>query len=98
MGFLGNRQAASISADERSVASFPNSISSSFSGSHESSTNPPNSIVSAVSDEIVVMPFISNDSTLVAKTLRERDSIEVVRAAKAMLYDSYMRALKGEGL
>jgi hypothetical protein len=40
-----------------------------------------------------VMPFISNDSKFVAATLKRRESLEVYRAAKAMLYDAYMKAV-----
>lgn len=43
-----------------------------------------------------VMPFISNDSKFVASTLKRRESLEVYRAAKAMLYDAYMRAVNEE--
>ena len=45
---------------------------------------------------VVCHLFISNDPDFVAKLLHERDEIEVLRAAKAMLYDSYMKALNGE--
>ena len=41
-----------------------------------------------------VMPFVSNDSNFVATALRQRDEQEVLRAAQAMLYESYMQALK----
>lgn len=43
-----------------------------------------------------VMPFISNDSKFVATTLKRRESLEVYRAAKAMLYDAYMKAVNEE--
>eukprot|EP00536_Pseudo-nitzschia_multiseries_P016640 jgi/Psemu1/222030/e_gw1.1179.22.1 len=43
-----------------------------------------------------VMPFISNDTKFVASTLRQRESLEVYRAAKAMLYDAYMKAVNQE--
>lgn len=43
-----------------------------------------------------VMPFISNDSKFVASTLKRRESLEVYRAAKAMLYDAYMKAMNEE--
>lgn len=43
-----------------------------------------------------VMPFISNDSKFVASTLKRRESLEVYRAAKAMLYDAYMKAVNEE--
>jgi len=42
------------------------------------------------------MPFISNDSKFVASTLKQRESMEVYRAAKAMLYDAYMKAVNEE--
>jgi hypothetical protein len=41
-----------------------------------------------------ILPFVSNDSAFVASTLRQRDSQELMRAAQAMLYDAYMKALK----
>ena len=43
-----------------------------------------------------VIPFISNDSKFVASTLKQRESLEVYRAAKAMLYDAYMKAVNNE--
>eukprot|EP00533_Pseudo-nitzschia_delicatissima_P013776 CAMPEP_0197279722 /NCGR_PEP_ID=MMETSP1432-20130617/20496_1 /TAXON_ID=44447 /ORGANISM="Pseudo-nitzschia delicatissima, Strain UNC1205" /LENGTH=179 /DNA_ID=CAMNT_0042746295 /DNA_START=236 /DNA_END=775 /DNA_ORIENTATION=- len=43
-----------------------------------------------------VMPFISNDSKFVASTLKRQESLEVYRAAKAMLYDAYMKAVNEE--
>ncbi|VEU36875.1 unnamed protein product [Pseudo-nitzschia multistriata] len=43
-----------------------------------------------------IMPFISNDTKFVATTLQQRESLEVFRAAKAMLYDAYMKALNEE--
>ena len=43
-----------------------------------------------------VIPFISNDSKFVASTLKQRESLEVYRAAKAMLYDAYMKAVNEE--
>lgn len=44
-------------------------------------------------NSVSVMPFISNDSKFVASTLKQRESLEVYRAAKAMLYDAYMKAV-----
>ena len=43
-----------------------------------------------------VMPFISNDSKFVANTLKRREWLEGYRAAKAMLYDAYMKAVNEE--
>lgn len=43
-----------------------------------------------------VIPFISNDSKFVASTLKQRESLEIYRAAKAMLYDAYMKAVNDE--
>mmetsp|Transcript_1731 Transcript_1731/g.3752 ORF Transcript_1731/g.3752 Transcript_1731/m.3752 type:complete len:184 (+) Transcript_1731:144-695(+) len=43
-----------------------------------------------------IMPFISNDKKFVASTLRQRESLEVYRAAKAMLFDAYMKAVNAE--
>jgi len=40
-----------------------------------------------------VMRFISNDAEFVAATLRQREILEIARAAKAMLYESYIRAM-----
>lgn len=45
------------------------------------------------SNRDIVMPFISNDAQFVADTLRRREVLEVARAAKAMLYESYIDAL-----
>ena len=45
-----------------------------------------------------IMPFISNDTKFVASTLRQRESLEVYRAAKAMLFDAYMKAVNEESL
>jgi len=45
-----------------------------------------------------VIPFISNDTKFVASTLRQRESLEVYRAAKAMLYDAYIKAVNEEVL
>jgi hypothetical protein len=42
----------------------------------------------------VLPPAISNDADFVAEILRQRDSLEVARAAKAMLYDAYMKAMR----
>lgn len=44
----------------------------------------------------MMIPFISNDQKFVASTLRQRESLEVYRAAKAMLYDAYMKAVNEE--
>lgn len=44
----------------------------------------------------MMIPFISNDKKFVASTLRQRESLEVYRAAKAMLYDAYMKAVNEE--
>lgn len=41
-----------------------------------------------------VLPFVSNDSTFVASTLKQRDDQEVLRAAQAMLYEAFMQALQ----
>jgi hypothetical protein len=41
-----------------------------------------------------VLPFVSNDPKFVATTLRQRDEQEVLRAAQAMLYESFMQALQ----
>jgi len=43
-----------------------------------------------------VMPFVSNDSKFVASILKQRESLEVYRAAKAMLYDAFMKAVNEE--
>lgn len=44
------------------------------------------------------LPFvISNDADFVASTLKQRDTLEVLRAAKSMLYDAYMKAVKEHG-
>lgn len=50
------------------------------------------SIVHTTKDSNGRVPFISNDTTFVANTLRQRDTLEVARAAKAMLYDAYLKA------
>lgn len=86
---------ASVSADDRSVVSYGNSTTSSAVIIQENPKNLPTSIFSRSSEETASVPFISNDPGFVAKTLHERDEIEVLRAAKAMLYDSYIKALNG---
>jgi len=43
-----------------------------------------------------VIAFISNDTKFVASTLKQRESLEVYRAAKAMLYDAYIKAVNNE--
>ena len=86
---------ASVSADDRSVVSYGNSTTSSSVLTQENPKNLPTSIFSPSSEETASVPFISNDPGFVAKILHERDEIEVLRAAKAMLYDSYMKALNG---
>lgn len=89
--------ASTISSDERSVGSSTNSTASSI---NRAENMPNGSLVSIVSDlrkdNVGTLPFISNDSELVASTLRERDRNEVLNAAKAMLYESYILALRGE--
>lgn len=89
---------ASVSADERSIASFANSTASSSLSSQEALVPSTEAAVSAGKDDSGINPYISNDSTFVANTLRQRDTIEFVRAAKAMLYDAYMKAMRGEGV
>ncbi len=42
------------------------------------------------------LPFISNDVRFVARTLRERNRNEVLNAAKAMLYDAYLKAARAD--
>lgn len=39
-------------------------------------------------------PAISNDAKFVAEVLRQRDTLEMIRAAKGMLYDAYMKAVR----
>ena len=84
--------AACVSADDRSVVSSTTSSTGSF---QENQKNLPSSILSQ-SAEIGSVPFICNDPELVAKTMQQRDQMEVLRAAKVMLYDSFMKALKGD--
>ena len=57
-------------------------------------------MVSAVKPEAsspALIPYISNDQSFVQRTLRQRNQAEVIRAAKAMLYESYMKALVSKG-
>lgn len=90
---------ASVSADDRSVTSFANSTTSSFAASRsEVLVNPLATVVFTGKGDMGLVPFILNDSALVAKTLQRRDTLEVVRAAKAMLHEAYMKALRGEGV
>ena len=95
--YPGGSGAASVSADDRSVTSFSNSTTSSIAPNHDALAPPPTSIVSTPEDRRW-LPFISNNPAVVAQTLEQRDRMEVARAAKAMLYDSYMKALRGEGM
>jgi hypothetical protein len=88
--------ASCVSADDRSVISFGNSTTSSAISGQDIPGTLPSSILSERSEESGSIPFISNDSAFVSKSLRQRDSNEVVRAAKVMLYDAYMKVLKGD--
>jgi hypothetical protein len=80
--------AGSVSSDENS------SVSSGIEGSDDSlGGRPPTSIVSGnTNGNGAPLPFISSDAKFVASTLLERERIEVLKAAKAMLYDAYMKA------
>lgn len=86
--------AASVSADDRSVVSFGNSTVFSAFSSQDFSGVPPTAILSARLEDAYGGPQISNDTAFVAKTLRQRDTNEVARVAKAMLYDAYIKVLK----
>jgi hypothetical protein len=90
--------ASSITSDEdRSVNSSTNSAASSIYHGESLNSGPPVSIVSDLrKDHTGPLPFISNDPEFVASTLREYRRNEVLKAARAMLYDAYMNAAKGE--
>lgn len=84
-------------ADDRSISSNTNSAISSLHGNEFSSS--PFSIVSGNDQEHgVALPFISNDAKFVAKALQERRRNEVLNAARAMLYDAYMKAAAAKTL
>lgn len=87
-------QAASVSADDRSVVSFANSVSG--AQSRDSTTvHPPVSFVSG-DKEASKLPFISNDEAFVTRTLKERNTQEVIKVAKVMLYEAFMSAMKDD--
>ena len=88
--------AASVSADERSIASSSHSTTASCS-LNQASEKSLSTVVNALNDETGVRPFISNDSHFVANVLHQRDTEEVLRAARVMLYESYMKALRETG-
>ena len=85
-------RAPSVSADDGSVASAENSTATSTTTS-DGADQPHMSIGSSASKEVTtILPFISNDAAFVADALRQRDAEEVVRAAKAMLYEAFINA------
>ena len=92
-----NASAPNVSADDRSVASAGNSSTVSTTTSDAGVDQLPASIGSASSkEETTILPFISNDPAFVAEALRQRDAEEVVRAAKAMLYEAYVKAVRAD--
>jgi hypothetical protein len=80
-----------VSSDERSQAS--QSHSSSVSQSNDSTPRTPATVLVPSKESSSAIPYISNDLAFVRETLQQRDKVEVLRAAKAMLYESYMKAL-----
>lgn len=85
------------SSDDRSVSSSASSAPSSLNYVDKTITNAAISIVSGIqSDFNGHLPFISNDLGFVASTLRERNRNEVLKAAKAMLYDAYLKAARAD--
>lgn len=50
--------------------------------------------VNVVKTRATILPSVTNDSTFVASTLKQRDNQEVLRAAQAMLYESFMKAFQ----
>ena len=85
---------ANVSSDERSVSSSGNSSANATSMNSDISEGPPASILSGPSRDSSGVPFISNDPRFVSNALRQRDNAETLRAAKAMLYDAYMKAVR----
>eukprot|EP00980_Cylindrotheca_fusiformis_P013527 scaffold3450_cov114-Cylindrotheca_fusiformis.AAC.32 len=82
----------SVSTDDRSEVSFGNSTATSvFSSQEFPLVLPATSLGKAACPN---SPLISNDADFVAATLRQRDIGEVFRAARAMLYEAYLRVLK----
>jgi hypothetical protein len=71
----------SVSDDSRSESS----------GSHSST---PSKMLPPASIQTLTGSAIS--SKFVQETLRERDAIEALNVAKAMLYEAYLKALRGE--
>jgi hypothetical protein len=80
--------ASSVSSDEGS------SVSSGIQDNEDPHHNrPPTSVMSGTANEFEApLPFISNDVKFVADTLLERDRNEVLNAARAMLYNAYLKA------
>lgn len=85
-------RAPSVSADDRSVTSAANSTATSTTTSDGADQPQTSTRSSASKEETTILPFISNDAAFVADALRQRDAEEVVRAAKAMLYEAFVKA------
>ena len=93
----GTCHATSVSADERSVCSNGSSSASNMQCNDKQSTSHSVSIVSTIQHNFGgQLPFISNDPVFVAQTLQERNRNEIMKAAKAMLYDAFLKAKKSE--
>jgi hypothetical protein len=92
----GTCHASSVSADERSVCSNGSSSASHIQCSDKQSSHSV-SIISAIQQNCGgQLPFISNDPVFVARILQERNRNEIMKAAKAMLYDAFLKANKSE--
>lgn len=93
----GTCHASSVSADERSACSNGTSSASNLQCSDKQPTTHAVSIISTVQHSCGgQLPFISNDPVFVARILQERNMNEIMEAAKAMLYDAYLKAQKSE--
>jgi len=88
--------AATVSADDRSVVSFGNSTTFSSISNSELMGTPPSAILSYATNTARGVPFISNNPAFLARTLRQRDKNEVLRASRMMLVHAYMQALQSE--
>jgi len=77
----------SVSDDSRSTTSNSNSTAS---------TNISPVSAPPVPATIPLQRGITTDASIVAAALKQREEIERLRIAKAMLYESYLKALRGE--
>ena len=81
----------SVSSDERSIDSSASSSHHVESVFHVSSVSVARDLRKNHSGRL---PYISNDVEFVANTIRNRDQNEVLKVARTMLYDAFIKASK----